>query len=151
MRIAVNLCVLFHCLELSFIPERTCRMSAMSNNSNPGPGSGTSATPTAGFSAASTTGNPDPDTIEPCAICLEPWVFPVELPCHHIFCYLCIKGSAVQATHQGQTPRCSMCRSDIPLHFLSHPTLKDSYDLHKNIPAADEYQWYYESRGGGKK
>lgn len=31
-----------------------------------------------------------------CPICLQPSVHPVELPCSHIFCFLCIKGVATQ-------------------------------------------------------
>jgi len=83
-----------------------------------------------------------------CAICLDQAVFPVELPCRHAFCYLCLKGTALLATQQGQGPRCSICRSDIPLHVLSNPPLKDSAALRRE-PPPDQFQWYYECRSGG--
>ena len=32
------------------------------------------------------------DTLE-CAICLQPCMHPVQLPCSHVFCFLCAKVS----------------------------------------------------------
>jgi E3 ubiquitin-protein ligase RNF146 len=52
-----------------------------------------------------------------CAICLQPCVHPVRLPCSHMFCYLCMKGVAVR------NRRCALCRADIPEDFVRRPIL----------------------------
>ncbi|XP_021943272.1 E3 ubiquitin-protein ligase rnf146 isoform X2 [Folsomia candida] len=77
-----------------------------------------------------------------CPICLQACIHPVELPCHHIFCFLCIKGVAMQ----GQS-RCAICRAPIPHSVLTHPRLKDVSQLYKHTKA--DHEWFYEARGGG--
>ncbi len=52
-----------------------------------------------------------------CAVCLQTCVHPVRLGCDHIFCFLCVKGVAIQSK------RCPMCRREIPANFLENPTL----------------------------
>lgn len=75
-----------------------------------------------------------------CAVCLQTCVHPAELPCGHIFCFLCIKGIAFQSG------RCAMCREAIPVDFLYKPKLL--MPLKEDDPP-DIYQWYYEG-GTGK-
>lgn len=80
-----------------------------------------------------------------CAVCLQTCIHPAQLPCGHIFCFLCIKGIA------NQSKRCAMCRQEIPRDFLEQPNLLKA-------PAAVEvtetheggYQWFYEGRNGKK-
>lgn len=78
-----------------------------------------------------------------CAVCLQNCIHPAELPCGHIFCFLCVKGIA------NQSKRCAMCRQEIPSDFLEHPKLLDTPD---NKDPAEEfdggYQWFYEGRNG---
>ena len=31
-----------------------------------------------------------------CAVCLQTCIHPVQLPCRHIFCFLCVKGVSTQ-------------------------------------------------------
>ena len=31
-----------------------------------------------------------------CAVCLQPSIHPVRLPCNHIFCFLCVKGTILR-------------------------------------------------------
>ncbi|CAL8086725.1 unnamed protein product [Calicophoron daubneyi] len=52
-----------------------------------------------------------------CSICLQPFNHPVQLPCGHIFCFLCIKGCAFHKR------RCPMCRGRFSVHFFSDPKL----------------------------
>lgn len=85
------------------------------------------------------------NSILECPICLQSCVHPVELPCSHIFCYLCIKGVFLQ----GPTGRCAICRQSIPHNVLTHPRLKDISQLYKDQGQGSSYQWYYEARGGG--
>jgi hypothetical protein len=40
-----------------------------------------------------------------------------QLECRHIFCFLCVKGVAIQSK------RCPMCRREIPPDYLEHPDL----------------------------
>jgi len=52
-----------------------------------------------------------------CAVCLQPCIHPVRLPCSHMFCYLCMKGVA------GHSRRCALCRAEIPQDFVRRPVL----------------------------
>ena len=51
-------------------------------------------------------------------MCLQTCVHPVQLPCNHIFCFLCVKGVLAN-----QRRRCALCRKDIPAEFLDNPKL----------------------------
>lgn len=86
----------------------------------------------------------NPDGPE-CPICLQPCMHPVELPCHHVFCFLCIKGAALQGNS-----KCAICRAAFSYTLLNNPNLKDASQLLTESKTASGYQWYYESRGGGE-
>ncbi|XP_063401610.1 E3 ubiquitin-protein ligase RNF146-like [Mytilus trossulus] len=86
------------------------------------------------------TENGDP-TIE-CSVCLQPSIYPVQLPCRHIFCFLCVKGVA------NRSKKCALCRQEIPADFFAKPVLVRTEDLDKTIKFDDEYQWFYEGRNG---
>ncbi|XP_045464876.1 E3 ubiquitin-protein ligase rnf146 isoform X1 [Harmonia axyridis] len=78
-----------------------------------------------------------------CAICLQPCVHPAELPCGHIFCFLCVKGIVFQ------NKRCALCRQVIPREYINNPTLvKWSAVLEKQKSVDDQYQWFYEGHNG---
>lgn len=66
------------------------------------------------------------DFIE-CAVCLQPSIHPVKLPCNHIFCFLCVKGVTIQSQ------RCPMCRREIPQSYLEHPTLVSHETVAKGL------------------
>ncbi|CAH0546256.1 unnamed protein product [Brassicogethes aeneus] len=76
-----------------------------------------------------------------CAVCLQPCIHPAQLPCGHIFCFLCVKGFA------NQSKKCAMCRQEIPRDFIEQPHL-----LHAATEESTEfdggYQWFYEGRNG---
>ncbi|VDI27838.1 E3 ubiquitin-protein ligase rnf146-like [Mytilus galloprovincialis] len=86
------------------------------------------------------TENGDP-TIE-CSVCLQPSIYPVQLPCRHIFCFLCVKGVA------NRSKKCALCRQEIPADFFAKPVLVRTEDLDKTIKFDNEYQWFYEGRNG---
>ena len=52
-----------------------------------------------------------------CPICLESWSQPCKLPCGHVFCFLCIKGSLLQKSE------CALCRTTINANFLNKPNI----------------------------
>lgn len=81
------------------------------------------------------TGN---ESIE-CPVCLGPAVFPVRIPCGHVFCFLCVKGAARQAN------RCPMCRQLIPVDFDKNP---DVLERQESEMLDDGYQWFYEGKNG---
>lgn len=56
-------------------------------------------------------------TIAECPVCLQSCSYPVQLPCSHVFCFLCVKGVA------GRNRRCALCRAEIPQDFLRRPVL----------------------------
>ncbi|GFX77984.1 e3 ubiquitin-protein ligase RNF146, partial [Trichonephila clavipes] len=83
--------------------------------------------------------NGTPNKIE-CAICLQPCIQPVQLPCSHVFCYLCVKG----VTYQSK--RCAMCRQEIPVNYLDNPLLISA--AQSSVAFEGSYQWFYEGRNG---
>ncbi|XP_056150840.1 E3 ubiquitin-protein ligase rnf146-like [Lampris incognitus] len=91
--------------------------------------------------------SPVPD----CAICLQSCVHPVCLPCHHVFCFLCVKGAS------WHSKRCALCRQEVPEDFLERPTLLSPEELKAAAAGVRrgmeggphvEYAWYYEGRNG---
>ncbi|KAM3966218.1 ring finger protein 146 [Aphomia sociella] len=79
-----------------------------------------------------------------CAVCLQKCHHPTQLPCGHVFCFLCVKGIAIQSK------KCAMCRANIPPDYLDHPVLLEdlSAALQSTQPVTGEYQWFYEGRNG---
>lgn len=81
-----------------------------------------------------------------CAICLQPFVQPIQLPCSHTFCFLCAKGIALQ-----RQP-CALCRTVIPLDFLTKPgQFKSTHHSKASADASEEpdsYVWYYQGHKG---
>ncbi|CAK1586177.1 unnamed protein product [Parnassius mnemosyne] len=79
-----------------------------------------------------------------CGVCLEKYNHPTKLPCGHIFCFLCVKGIAIQSK------KCAMCRTEIPHDYLNNPVLLDNIPCEKNSTdcRTHDYQWYYEGRNG---
>ena len=88
------------------------------------------------------------DTGQECAVCLQPSVFPVQLPCSHVFCFLCVKGFTTQSK------RCAMCRREVPEDFLQQPDLlrpltQLQAEAGRGFQEAGEcWQWLYEGRNG---
>ncbi|XP_045901020.1 E3 ubiquitin-protein ligase rnf146-like [Micropterus dolomieu] len=110
--------------------------------SNSGGGSGNSAE-----SSCSGSSNSSPALSVPeCAICLQSCVHPVQLPCHHVFCFLCVKGAS------WQSKRCALCRQEVPDDFLERPTLLSPEELKASAGgrggASSDHAWYYEGRNG---
>lgn len=81
-----------------------------------------------------------------CAICLQTCIHPVQLPCLHVFCFLCVKGAS------WQSKRCALCRQEVPEDFLERPTLLSPEELKASAGgrggAANDHAWYYEGRNG---
>ena len=106
------------------------------------------------------------EELENCAVCLQPCLHPVKLNCNHIFCFLCVKGVALQSK------RCPMCRREIPREYFDNPNLlkplepqpkkEEQDDDHEEDEAEaeagdddreaeareEEIGWYYEGRNG---
>ncbi|XP_071379942.1 E3 ubiquitin-protein ligase rnf146-like [Centroberyx affinis] len=110
--------------------------------SNSGGGSGNSAESSCSGSSNSSPALPVPE----CAICLQSCVHPVQLPCRHVFCFLCVKGAS------WQSKRCALCRQEVPEDFLERPTLLSPEELKASAGgrggAAGDHAWYYEGRNG---
>lgn len=77
-----------------------------------------------------------------CPVCLQKCVYPVQLPCRHIFCFLCVKGVA------NRSKKCALCRQEVPVDFLNNPTLISENDLEISVSFDEGYQWFYEGRNG---
>lgn len=78
-----------------------------------------------------------------CAVCLQTCIHPAQLPCGHIFCFLCVKGIA------NQSKKCAMCRQEIPRDFIEHPNLLQLPTTTDEAEGFDGgYQWFYEGRNG---
>lgn len=116
--------------------------SSKKGSNNGGGGSGNSAD-----SSCSGSSNTSPALSVPeCAICLQSCVHPVQLPCHHVFCFLCVKGAS------WQSKRCALCRQEVPDDFLERPTLLSPEELKASAGgrggATSDHAWYYEGRNG---
>lgn len=77
-----------------------------------------------------------------CAVCLQPSLHPVQLPCRHVFCFLCVKGVA------SRNRRCALCRQEIPPDFFLRPNLLQTDDSNLTVVFDEGYQWYYEGVNG---
>lgn len=77
-----------------------------------------------------------------CAVCLQNCIHPVQLPCGHIFCFLCVKGIT------NQSNKCAMCRQEIPCDFIEHPNLLQTPPQENAEGFDGGYQWFYEGRNG---
>ncbi|KAL3313073.1 hypothetical protein Ciccas_008328 [Cichlidogyrus casuarinus] len=75
-----------------------------------------------------------------CSICLQSCLHPVELPCNHHFCFLCIKGFALRSK------TCPLCRANIPSRFFEQPKIIKN-DIAKSRDA-NQYSWFYEGGSG---
>ncbi|CAG6015911.1 unnamed protein product [Menidia menidia] len=110
--------------------------------SSSGGGSGNSAE----SSCSGSSGSSPALSVPECAICLQSCVHPVQLPCHHVFCFLCVKGAS------WQSKRCALCRQEVPDDFLERPTLLSPEELKASAGgragAASDHAWYYEGRNG---
>ena len=80
-----------------------------------------------------------------CCVCQEESVNPVELPCSHVFCYLCVKGVAARSGS------CALCRQRIPIGYLEKPTVLNTESLRLKIhpTTSEKYHWFYEGKNGG--
>ncbi|VDM17001.1 unnamed protein product [Hydatigera taeniaeformis] len=78
-----------------------------------------------------------------CPICLQPFLQPVKIPCGHVFCYLCIKGSA---SHRR---RCPLCRGVLSMNFFENPNvIHSSCESEMTERSPLEFIWYYEGHNG---
>jgi len=87
----------------------------------------------------------EPDLSIECAVCLQPCIYPVQLPCKHIFCFLCVKGVTTQSK------RCAMCRREIPPDYLLNPELLSKVEPEGGggfQEGGECWQWFYEGRNG---
>uniref|UniRef100_A0A8C6WYC8 E3 ubiquitin-protein ligase n=1 Tax=Neogobius melanostomus TaxID=47308 RepID=A0A8C6WYC8_9GOBI len=76
-----------------------------------------------------------------CAICLQTCIHPVQLPCLHVFCFLCVKGAS------WQSKRCALCRQEVPEDFLERPTLLSPEELKASAGAGGRNGWWqYDER-----
>ncbi|XP_021456327.2 E3 ubiquitin-protein ligase rnf146 [Oncorhynchus mykiss] len=99
-----------------------------------------------------TSPKPSANPLPECAICLQTCVYPVRLPCCHVFCFLCVKGAS------WHSKRCALCRQEVPEDFLEHPTLLSPEELKAAAAggrggagprnAGGDNAWYYEGRNG---
>lgn len=98
--------------------------------------------------------DPSTTTTTPeCAICLQTCIYPVRLPCFHVFCFLCVKGAS------WHSKRCALCRQEIPEDFLERPVLLSPEELKAAAAGVSrsvgtgggsrgDNAWYYEGRNG---
>ena len=57
------------------------------------------------------------DTHPECSVCLQLCLQPVQIPCLHVFCFLCLKGFAYRSK------KCALCRSDVELKYFENPVV----------------------------
>ena len=77
-----------------------------------------------------------------CSVCLEACEQPIQLPCLHIFCYLCAKGFVVR------TNNCALCRSEVPKDYLLNPVVVHVFNEEQEAIEKTAFEWFYEGRNG---
>ncbi|XP_019750631.1 E3 ubiquitin-protein ligase rnf146 [Hippocampus comes] len=127
-------------------------VSSLPPSKKGGGGSNSSSNGAAGSGSSAETSCPGSNNTSPalsvpeCAICLQSCVHPVQLPCHHVFCFLCVKGAS------WQSKRCALCRQEVPDDFLERPTLLSPEELKASAGGrggeVSDHAWYYEGRNG---
>ncbi|CAL8137302.1 unnamed protein product [Orchesella dallaii] len=80
-----------------------------------------------------------------CTICGQHYTFPIELPCQHVFCFMCIKGEVIEHN----TRNCPLCRAAFPMSVINYPVPINPNEIIDELNFATTRQWYYESRSGG--
>ncbi|CAL8137296.1 unnamed protein product [Orchesella dallaii] len=80
-----------------------------------------------------------------CTICGQHCTFPIELPCRHVFCFMCIKGEVIEHS----TRNCPLCRAAFPMTVINYPVPINPNEIIDELNFATTRQWYYESRSGG--
>ncbi|CAG5111644.1 Oidioi.mRNA.OKI2018_I69.chr2.g5925.t1.cds [Oikopleura dioica] len=73
---------------------------------------------------------------ENCQMCKENLILPLQLPCKHMFCFLCAKG-------QGSS--CFICKMSFDKNLIEKPPSMDAVREGNK----DKIRWYYESNNNG--
>ncbi|KRX80651.1 E3 ubiquitin-protein ligase [Trichinella sp. T6] len=89
----------------------------------------------------------------PCCICYEDVpLYPVVLPCQHSYCFLCIKGTALNNGFL-----CPLCRRQFSADYFLKPKLLQDLAAKQNsnnrgdlsqLSVQSEWSWFYEGRNG---
>ncbi|XP_066912919.1 E3 ubiquitin-protein ligase rnf146-like [Clytia hemisphaerica] len=88
------------------------------------------------------------ETHPECPVCLQPCLQPVQTPCLHVFCFLCLKGFVYRSK------RCALCRSEVPFEYFQNPVVvkikngEASLTSSTSIEITEKYNWFYEGRNG---
>lgn len=72
-----------------------------------------------------------------CPICYEPINLLYETPCHHKFCYLCLK-----TAYLNQNLKCPLCRANLPADLCENAKLTEKISIPNVV-------WTYSGRHGG--
>ncbi|KAL7034232.1 hypothetical protein ACKWTF_007904 [Chironomus riparius] len=73
-----------------------------------------------------------------CPICLQKLLYPVKLPCNHIFCFLCIKGIRKSPD---AVKSCAMCRKPFNIEEIEQNVGIEKTSIDK------QFNWFYQSKG----
>lgn len=95
------------------------------------------------------------DSHPECPVCLQPCLQPVQLPCTHVFCFLCVKGFAYRSK------KCALCRREVDLDYFTDPVVvkvhkkqdggeRKTRDESESAAGSstENFQWFYEGRNG---
>lgn len=79
-----------------------------------------------------------------CSICLQTVKLPYKLPCHHSFCYLCLKFAIINIR-----PVCPLCRQPVPESIIREASINDIAEDTGNNEDAIDVKWFYRGRHHG--
>jgi len=79
---------------------------------------------------------------EDCAVCLQPCLYTIQLPCSHQFCFLCAKGFAMKSGV------CALCRQPIPNNFIKDPTNYVKSSIQISNEDQPKHEWFYSGKSG---
>lgn len=82
---------------------------------------------------------------DPCPVCFDKPLYPLKLPCDHIYCFLCAKGLC-ESNLTGGGGLCGMCRRPFSREIFKQS--KHHVSSSKTIENSQDICWFYEGKCG---
>lgn len=83
---------------------------------------------------------------DPCPVCFDKPLYPLKLPCDHIYCFLCAKGLC-ESNLSGGGGLCGMCRRPFSREIFKQSKHHGSSSS-KTIGNPQDICWFYEGKCG---
>ena len=82
------------------------------------------------------------DAEDPCPGCFDTPLYPLQLPCNHVYCFLCAKDLCESGISQS---KCAICRQLFPREIIENKPLQLA---HFKDTMKRSITWFYEGKNG---